>query len=62
MIQAVTFTNSDVLRGQGNEFAAIVAAVIGGVLLTGGYGSPIGAMFGALAFGIVEQRIRRPLL
>jgi len=57
MIQAVTFTNSDVLRGQGNEFAAIVAAVIGGVLLTGGYGSPIGAMFGALAFGIVEQGI-----
>ena len=57
IIQAVTFTNADVLRGQGNEFLAIVSAVIGGVLLTGGYGSAIGAMFGALAFGIVEEGI-----
>ncbi|HEX7736824.1 MAG TPA: hypothetical protein VF458_18405, partial [Ktedonobacteraceae bacterium] len=31
--------------------------VIGGVLLTGGYGSAIGAMFGALAFGMVEEGI-----
>src|SRR5205085_1159603 len=36
---------------------AIFAAVIGGVLLTGGYGSAIGAMFGALAFGMVEEGI-----
>jgi simple sugar transport system permease protein len=53
-IQVVTFTTADVLRGQNLEFVAIVAAVVGGVLLTGGYGSAIGAMFGALAFGIVE--------
>lgn len=57
VIQVVSFTSADVLRGQGNEFYAIVAAVIGGVLLTGGYGSAIGAMFGALAFGMVEQGI-----
>src|SRR5581483_12612 len=57
IIQAISFTNADVLRGQGNEFLAIVAAVVGGVLLTGGYGSAIGAMFGALAFGIVEEGI-----
>ncbi len=57
MIQVVTFTSADVLRGQGNEFIAIVAAVVGGVLLTGGYGSAIGAMFGALAFAIVQQGI-----
>ena len=56
-IQVVTFTTADVLRGQGQEFVAIVAAVVGGVLLTGGYGSAIGAMFGALAFGIVQQGI-----
>jgi len=57
IILDVSFTNADVLRGQGNEFYAIVAAVVGGVLLTGGYGSAIGALFGALAFGIVEEGI-----
>jgi simple sugar transport system permease protein len=57
IIQAITFTNADVLRGQGLEFQAIVAAVVGGVLLTGGYGSAIGSMFGALVFGMVEQGI-----
>jgi simple sugar transport system permease protein len=57
IIQAVTFTGADVLRGQTNEFTAIVAAVVGGVLLTGGYGTAIGTMFGALAFGIVEEGI-----
>jgi simple sugar transport system permease protein len=57
MIQVVTFTNADVLRGQTQEFSAIVAAVVGGVLLTGGYGSAIGALFGALVFGIVQEGI-----
>ena len=36
---------------------AIVAAVIGGTLLTGGYGSIVGAVFGALIFGMVQQGI-----
>ncbi len=41
-------------RGLGKEFEAIIAAVIGGTLLTGGYGSVIGASVGALIFGVVQ--------
>jgi len=41
-------------RGLQKEFEAIIAAVIGGCLLTGGYGSVIGASLGALIFGIVQ--------
>jgi simple sugar transport system permease protein len=41
-------------RGLQKEFEAIIAAVIGGALLTGGYGSVLGACFGALIFGVVQ--------
>lgn len=41
-------------RGLQKEFEAIIAAVIGGCLLTGGYGSVIGTCFGALIFGVVQ--------
>ena len=41
-------------RGLQKEFEAIIAAVIGGCLLTGGYGSVIGASLGALIFGVVQ--------
>ena len=57
IIQVVKFTGADVLRGTGQEFVAIIAVVIGGTLLTGGYGSAIGAVFGALIFGMVRQGI-----
>ena len=57
VIQAVKFGGTDVLRGRGREFEVIIAAVIGGTLLTGGFGSAIGAVFGALIFGMVRQGI-----
>ena len=57
IIQAVRFTGADALRGQLQEFYAIIAVVIGGTLLTGGYGTVIGAVFGALIFGMVRQGI-----
>ena len=41
-------------RGLQKEFEAIIAAVIGGCLLTGGFGSVIGATLGALIFGVVQ--------
>jgi simple sugar transport system permease protein len=43
--------------GVGNEFYYIIAAVVGGCLLTGGYGSTIGAAIGAFIFGMVNQGI-----
>jgi simple sugar transport system permease protein len=43
--------------GIGNEFIYIVAAVVGGCLLTGGYGSVIGAAIGAFIFGMTNQGI-----
>jgi simple sugar transport system permease protein len=43
--------------GVGNEFYYIIAAVVGGCLLTGGYGSAIGAAIGAFIFGMVNQGI-----
>jgi simple sugar transport system permease protein len=44
-------------QGFGEELIYIVAAVIGGCLLTGGYGSVIGAAIGALIFGMTSQGI-----
>ena len=56
-IQVLDAGSADVLRGNLLELQAIAAAVIGGVLLTGGYGTVIGAAFGALIFGMVQQGI-----
>jgi simple sugar transport system permease protein len=43
--------------GVGNEFVYIIAAVVGGALLTGGYGSAVGSALGAIIFGMVTQGI-----
>ena len=56
-IQVLDAGSADVLRGELLELQAIAASVIGGVLLTGGYGSVVGAVFGALIFGMVQQGI-----
>jgi simple sugar transport system permease protein len=51
------FTGMQSGVGIGNEFIYIVAAVVGGCLLTGGYGSVIGAAIGAFIFGMTNQGI-----
>ena len=56
-VQVITVKSADTLRGEQLEFQAIIAAVIGGNLLTGGYGSAIGAMLGALIIGMVRQGV-----
>ncbi|MGH3360205.1 MAG: ABC transporter permease [Nocardioidaceae bacterium] len=43
--------------GVGEEFIYIICAVVGGCLLTGGYGSAIGAALGALIYGMTKQGI-----
>jgi simple sugar transport system permease protein len=53
-LQVMNTGSTDALRGDQKEFEAIIAAVIGGCLLTGGYGSAIGAFFGAIIFGTVS--------
>lgn len=56
-IQVLGVGSADVLRGQGKEFEAIITAVIGGTLLTGGYGSALGTMFGAFTLGVTQLGI-----
>ena len=53
-VQVFEVGSADTLRGTQKEFDAIIAVVIGGTLLTGGYGSAIGAFFGALIYGTVQ--------
>lgn len=56
-LQVASSGTADSLRGELFEFNAIIAAVVGGVLLTGGYGSVVGAAVGALTFAMVQQGI-----
>ena len=53
--QVMEFGSAAADRGLLKELEAIICVVIGGALLTGGYGSVIGAAMGALIFGIVQQ-------
>jgi simple sugar transport system permease protein len=54
---AVRLTSVQANTGIGEELIYIVAAVIGGCLLTGGFGSAVGASLGALIFGMTELGI-----
>ena len=49
---ALTLSSVQASQGVGEEFNYIIAAVVGGCLLTGGYGSAIGAAIGALIIGM----------
>jgi simple sugar transport system permease protein len=57
MCQAILFNSATVSGGQSFIFNAIIAVVVGGVLLTGGFGSVVGIFFGTITFAIVMQGI-----
>lgn len=48
-------TSVDPLRGEGMELIAVAACVIGGVRLSGGYGTIFGACVGVLLLQMLEQ-------
>lgn len=57
IMQAALYNAAQVSTGASYVFNSIIAVVIGGVLLTGGYGSVLGVGFGTLTFAIVNQGI-----
>lgn len=57
VLQVARFDSAQVSAGQSYVFWSIIAVVVGGVLLTGGYGSPLGVVFGTLTFSIVFSGI-----
>jgi simple sugar transport system permease protein len=54
VLQAGIYSSGNAVQGQGFAFQAAIVAVIGGVLLVGGYGSIQGVVMGALTYGIVS--------
>jgi simple sugar transport system permease protein len=57
VIQAIEFNIGNAGAGQGYVFQAPVVAVIGGVLLTGGYGSAFGVFLGTVIYGVIDVGI-----
>ena len=57
MCQAILFNSAQVSGGMNIIFNVIVSVVVGGTLLTGGFGSVLGIFFGTLTFAVVNQGI-----
>jgi simple sugar transport system permease protein len=57
MCHAILFNSAQVSGGMNDIFNIIVSVVVGGVLLTGGFGSVTGVFFGTLTFAIVNKGI-----
>lgn len=49
--------SANVINGTNKEFEAIITAVVGGTLLTGGYGSVVGSALGAFILGATNLGI-----
>jgi simple sugar transport system permease protein len=57
IIETFELRSMQAKEGVGLEFIFIICAVVGGCLLTGGYGSVIGTFFGAAMLGMVQLGI-----
>ena len=55
--QVFDTNSSDDAKGMFKELEAIAIAVVGGILMTGGFGTIIGVVFGAITFGLVANAV-----
>ncbi len=55
--QVFETNTADAAKGNLKELEAIAIAVVGGTLMTGGFGSVIGVVFGAITFGLVANAV-----
>ena len=55
--QVFDTNSSDAAKGMFKELEAIAIAVVGGILMTGGFGSIVGVVFGAVTFGLVANAV-----
>jgi simple sugar transport system permease protein len=57
VIQGVEYHSGNATAGLGYVFQSIIVAVVGGVLLGGGYGSAFGVFLGTMIYGIINVGI-----
>ncbi|MCY4452587.1 MAG: hypothetical protein OXC01_11615 [Immundisolibacterales bacterium] len=55
--QVFDTNTADAAKGNLKELEAIAASVVGGVILSGGFGSIVGVVFGAVIFGLVQNSV-----
>jgi len=55
--QVFDTNTADASKGLLKEMEAIAIAVVGGTLMTGGFGSVVGVVFGAITFGLVANAV-----
>jgi simple sugar transport system permease protein len=53
--QVFEVNTADAARGNLKELEAIAAAVIGGIVMTGGFGTVLGIVVGAFIFGLAKE-------
>ncbi len=55
--QVFDTNTADAAKGNLKELEAVAIAVVGGTLMTGGFGTVLGVVFGAVTFGLVANAV-----